>query len=70
MVTKAVIEDDFNEAINNTDTSIPIEPISTNLQDVALKNNENKYFKHCVTLCVLAASFTLVRTNKLNYDIH
>lgn len=66
MVTKAVIEDDFSEAINNTDTSIAIEPTSTNRADNAVKNSQNKYFQHCVTLCVLVASFTLVRANKLN----
>lgn len=71
MVTKAAIEDDFNESVNNTDTSIPIEPVPTNLQDNTLKINKNKYFKHCVTLSILLASLTLVSTNKpknkLNY---
>lgn len=64
MVTKAEIEDDFSEAIINTDTSIPVEPTSTNLKDIAVKDKKNKYFQHCVTLCVLAASFTLVREQK------
>lgn len=64
MVTKAVAEDDLNESINNTDTSIPTEPIAKNLQDNTLKTNKNKYYQHCVTLSVLVSSFTLVSTNK------
>lgn len=60
VVSKAEIEADFVEAINNKDTSIPIEPpTNTNSQEIGLKN---KYFQHCVTLCVIAASFALVRT--------
>lgn len=62
MVSKAAIEADFVEATNNTDTSIPIEPTTTNSQEIDLKNNQNKYLQHCVTLCVFAASFALVRT--------
>lgn len=61
VATKAVVEDDFNGAIENTDTSIPIEPTSTNVYYVVSKNYENIYFQHFVTLCVLAASFSLVR---------
>lgn len=64
MVTKAVAEDDINESINNTDTSIPIEPLAENLQDNTLKTNKNKYFQHFVTLSVFVSSFTLVSTNK------
>lgn len=62
MVTKAAIEEDFDDTAN--DTSIPVEN-TANVQEIAVKSNTNKYFEHFVTLCVLVASFTLVRTNKL-----
>lgn len=62
-VTKAVIEDDFEKAINKTtDTFITVEPLTTNPQDIAVKNKKNKYFQHyAVTLCILLACIALVR---------
>lgn len=66
MVTKAVFDDGINETIDDADTAIPNESLPTNIQDSTLKIKKNKYFQHCVTLCVLAASFTKVSTNERN----
>ncbi len=69
MVTKAVTEDDLDEAINNTDASIPISSESENDQEFTSIKNQKKYFEHGVTLCVIVASVTLVRTNKLTGSV-
>ncbi|KAJ6641281.1 Sodium channel protein PaFPC1 [Pseudolycoriella hygida] len=66
MVTKAVIEADFIDPIDSTDTTIPIEPASANTPDIALKTNKNKYFEHLVTLCIIVASFTLTTAVGIN----
>ncbi|KAG4067544.1 hypothetical protein HA402_005316 [Bradysia odoriphaga] len=66
IVTKAPIEDDTSESIDNTDTSIPIEQSPANNQSCGLKSDKRKYFQHCVTLCIIASSCSLA----VEYDIY